>query len=155
MPGLRYWLTFAVVIYATLTSCNQPKHIVGPYRSNFAVNGYHSRQVKIKPDSTLEYRYSGHLIFDTAVAHYSLVGKRLTLNYYPITIDTSDWPELRKQGSITIVEILYKEMGKSAPYGLLLQNNKLFLVDKNDNILKKKSNSKGKDKRYFLRKIKQ
>lgn len=140
------------IVYALTISCHQPKSIFGAYLSNFPVNGYHSRLVRLKPDSVLEYRYSGHMIFDTAVARFSLIGNRLSVQYFPISIDTSAWPELRKLG-VTGMENENENMGKSAPIGWILRGKKLFLIGENMKVVRNKNNEKGRSRRYFLKRI--
>lgn len=141
-----------LLISLIIASCSNLKDISGIYISNFAVNGYHVRQIKLNPDSTLEFRYSGHLVYDTATANFTRTGNRLELTYFPIAVDTSKWTELRKQG-ITLMEQEYNRLGKSAPHGLVKKNNKLFLVSEDGQIIKYKSNYKGKNKKYFLQKV--
>lgn len=97
----------------------------------------------------MEYRYWGDLTFDTANANYTLTGNKIFLTYYPIKIDTTDWPELRKHG-VTMMEQELNKYGKTAPSGLLIRGDKLFLYDKNGLIVKKKSDSKNKRRKYFL-----
>jgi hypothetical protein len=132
-----------------LSSCNSPKVIAGTYTSNFAVRGFFMTQIKLHSDSTLEYRYWGDMAFDTATANYRLVKNRLYLKYYPIKVDTSNWTRLRQQG-ITIMENELNRYGKSAPFQLLVRDNKLFLVDSNGTVIKRKADRKEKRKKYFL-----
>lgn len=134
------------------TSCGSSKPIFGTYQSNFTVNGFHFQQIILKADSTLEYKYWGHMIWDTAVARYNLVGNQLILQYYPVYVDTSGWQRLRKMG-VTLMEEEYARMGKSAPAGLILQRDKLVLFDTSLGIIKKKPNRNGRRKKYFLIKI--
>jgi hypothetical protein len=134
------------------TSCGVSKEIFGTYSSNFAVNGYHFQQIKLKSDSTLEFKYWGHMIYDTATARFSVNDKTLHLCYYPVQIDTSSWPELRKQG-ISLMEQQYAGLGKSAPFGLLIRGKKLFLIGNDLGIVKVRPNYKGREKKYFLKKL--
>lgn len=147
---MKYSLIIIISLFI-LTSCRGSKDIFGTYISNFAVNGYHIRQIKLKSDSTLEYRYWGHMIFDTATAHFTRNYNTLILNYYPIKVDTSDWPVLHKQG-FTLMEQEYARLGKSAPYALIIKNRKLFLIDSDKKIVKSKIDVKGRSKSYFLKK---
>jgi len=134
------------------TSCGTSKNIFGTYQSNFAINGYHFQQITLKSDSTLEYKYWGHMIFDTAVARFNLIDKKLILQYYPLQVDTSDWLQLRKLG-VTLMEQEYARLGKSAPLRLTLGSNKLFLIETSSGIVRTKSNKNGKQKKYFLKKV--
>lgn len=142
--------SIAVLLLITaLLSCRAKRDLFGTYQSNFAVNGYFIQQVKLNPDSTLEFRYWGDLVFDTATAHFRLTGNRLSLIYYPIKIDTSSYSELRKQG-ITLMDQSQAKLGQAAPFGLQLKNGNLFLTEDNFVVVKRKPNSKGKFKKYFL-----
>ena len=47
-------------------------------------------RLKLKPDSTFEYRYRGDMMFDTATGHYTIGGKKILLTYDTVPADKLD-----------------------------------------------------------------
>lgn len=89
-------LTCFVATLLALVSCSSTKNISGTYRSNFADLGFFVTTMKLKSDSTFEYRFRGDMIFDIANGQYKVHGRKLILTYNPSPVDTSSLASLRK-----------------------------------------------------------
>ncbi len=70
-----------------VNSCSVNKYISGSYRSNFADLGFFVTFLKLNQDSTVGYRHSGDLIFDTAVGVYHVVDKKVFVKFQKIKTD--------------------------------------------------------------------
>ncbi len=106
----------------------------------------------------MEYRFSGHMIFDTAIGRYTLEGNKIIPHYYPIPIDTSSWAQLRKIGlgstiQFEIWDYERKKYGSSAPKLMLVKNSKIFLCDSLGNRIKYEVDRNGRKRRYYLKKL--
>ena len=80
---LKLLITISVIV----NSCSVNKNISGTYRSNFADLGLFVTVLKLNPDSTVGYRHSGDLIFDTAVGVYHVVDKKVFVKFQKIKTD--------------------------------------------------------------------
>jgi hypothetical protein len=93
------------------------------------------------------------MIFDTATAYYKVDGNKINLTYYPIQFDTTLWSELRKYGGDGIIKEEINRYGHSAPQALQFKKGKLFLYDKDGQLIKRKRNAKNKKRRFYLARV--
>ena len=117
------------ILYFFLTvglfSCQTQKNISGNYRSNFADLGFFITRIKLKQDSSFEYRFRGDMISDTATGKYKIDKRRLILTYDPRPIDTSGFAYLRTIGfKLDNLVNLKSDAGYSHIY--YIRNDKLY-----------------------------
>lgn len=74
------FIGLAVLILLTF-SCGSQKRTVGSYASKFPTMGFFGTRIKLKPDSTFEYRHAGDMIFDTATGIYFVANKKVYLKF--------------------------------------------------------------------------
>lgn len=107
-----------------LFSCVTQRDISGTYKSNIASLGFFSTRIKFSPDSTLEYRHSGDLIYDTAVGRYYTRGRKIYVKFEPIKLveyfGVSNVPVLRTQRDLSLPF--------SYDYIYLIGRKKIFLT---------------------------
>jgi len=117
--------TIFIIALFGFTSCTTTKNLEGSYRSNFADLGFFVTRIKLKSDSTFEYRFRGDLISDTATGKYNIEGRKLILTYDPRPIDTSGLAYMRSIG-FKLDEPLNLKSDAALPHVFYLRGNKLF-----------------------------
>src|ERR1035438_6803906 len=72
-----------------LISCSSPKTLSGYYRSNFAELGFFQTRIRFKTTDSLQYIFSGDMIYDSTVGHYNIFKNKLYITFKKVDIDTS------------------------------------------------------------------
>ena len=118
-------LTPLLTVFIGLISCNTTLNIPGTYRSNFADLGFFVTNIKLKSDSSFEYRFRGDLIFDTATGRYKIEKRKLILTYDPRPIDTSGLSYMRSIG-FKIDSPSTSKSDAGLPHIFYIRNKKLY-----------------------------
>jgi hypothetical protein len=144
------FLNFIIIVAALLglISCSSTKNIAGAYRSNFADLGFFVTRIKLKPDSSFEYRFRGDLMFDTATGKYRLDRRKLILTYDPRPIDTSGLSYMRSIG-FKFNEPFNLKSDVGLPHVYYIGHHKLFGSYKDGKIVRK-AEGYSKRKKYLL-----
>ena len=119
------WLTLLLTVFIGLISCNTTLNIPGTYRSNFADLGFFVTNIKLKSDSTFEYRFRGDLLFDTATGNYEIKKRKIILTYDPKPIDTSGLSYLRSIG-FKIDSSVTSKSDAGLPHIFYIRNRRLY-----------------------------
>lgn len=80
------------IISFGIISCGSTKSIVGKYGTNFAEGGFFGTKVTLKEDSTLEYIFSGNMIYHHVTGHYRVSGHKVYMKFGKEIIDTNFSP---------------------------------------------------------------
>ena len=140
-------LTCFIATTLGLTSCSSMKNITGTYRSNFADLGFFVTNIKLKSDSTFEYRFRGDMISDTASGHFKVYRRKLILAYNPTPVDTSGLASLRDMGIKVNVSDLRSDANRTHVF--YIRHHKLYGSYQDGEIVKK-AFGYSKRKKYFL-----
>lgn len=119
------WLTLLLTVLIGLIACNTTLNIPGSYRSNFADLGFFVTTIKLKSDSTFEYRFRGDLLFDTATGNYEIKKRKIILTYDPKPIDTSGISYLRSIG-FKIDSSVTSKSDARLPHIFYIRNSRLY-----------------------------
>lgn len=131
-----------------LFSCRSTKNIFGVYKSNFGVGGFFGTTVRLYSDSSFTFRMSGDLAYDTAAGHFQISKDSVILAYRPLPTDTSlDYQTMKE--SFSIHEAITGNHNLREPTKYLIGHNKLFLIDKSGNKVKRQWGY-SRHKKYFL-----
>lgn len=140
-------LIIIVASLSVLISCSSTKNIAGTYRSNFADLGFFVTMIKLKKDSTFEYRFRGDLFNDTATGHYEINGHKLLLHYKEVPMDTSGFANMRSIGFKLDSNSLKSVVPRN--YVFYIRRNKIYESYQNEKIVTK-AFGYSKWEKYFL-----
>ena len=140
--------TIFIIPLIGFISCTSTKNLAGSYRSNFADLGFFVTRIKLKSDSTFEYRFRGDMFSDTATGKYNIEGRKLILTYDPRPIDTSGLAYMRSIG-FKLDEPLSLKSDAALPHVFYIGQDKLFGSYQDGKIVRK-AVGYSKRKKYLL-----
>jgi len=141
--------TLLQLVLLGLFSCSSTLNIPGTYRSNFADLGFFMTNIKLKSDSSFEYRFSGDMIFDTATGRYHIKHRRLIFTYDPRPIDTSRLANLRRMGFKLDSTLNHPKSDAGLPHIFYIRDSKLFSSIEDGKIVKR-AMTYNKTKKYLF-----
>ena len=72
-----------------LLSCSTTKNITGKYVTNFAILNFFGTTITLKEDMTLDYRFSGDLIFHRVTGTYKVYDRKVYMLFDKEILDTN------------------------------------------------------------------
>lgn len=140
-------LLLALTIFIFITTSQAQEKVFGTYRSNIAELGFFGTSIKLKKDYTFEYRLDGDLMHKRGKGIFEIQDKNIILLKFDENIENS-WTTQEK---LTLIPV-------KGTKKYLLKNEKLFVIDKNNQVIKKTQalNNKGKmtEQKSYLKKVK-
>jgi hypothetical protein len=159
MPRPITALFFISLSYG-LVSCSPSKNISGLYRSNFAILGNVTEAIRLKPDNTLEFTFSGDINYDSTAGQYQVYYKKLYITFSRETDKLySGLNDMPLKSNIYFGDTIYYKMfyfiGHNKLYITNLQTGKKITRAIRENKMKKFIffGSRSYNRKYYLKRV--
>lgn len=139
------------ITFSSLNSYSQDS-IAGCYSSNFAIIGWFGMHIRLDEDSTFNYLFAGDLFYDKKKGKYS-VNKSEVILEFEKNSDTLEIAFTDSLGNITKSKFPKPENPSAnyRPSKLVYKGNKLIIYDENGKRIFRRTNAKGRRKKYYLK----
>jgi hypothetical protein len=156
-------ISFLILLFLMLISCNSKKQIIGKYRSNFAEYGFFVTQIKFNSDSTAEYHKAGDLISEDLTGKFKVSHNIAYIKFDKLKYDVS-------HDTLSLNEILEREIDTNQfrnghyydlkfengiPYHLKykIKHNKLLIYNITTGKIVRRTKGSRKKAKFYLKKI--